>query len=134
MAVYLVTSIFIGPLALLVVLGLVVAILVLQRPALALALLMVPTVLVEDSREGGFLPELAGFYDVHVISPFEGLVALAVAATVLDVAHRGRLRLPDPLTLPLLLAAAAVILGVAVGVINGAGFKDALFAARPFVR
>ena len=132
-AVYLVTSIFIGPLALLVVLGLVVAILVLQRPALALALLMVPTVLVEDSREGGFLPDLAGFYDVHVISPFEGLVALAVAATVLDAAHRGRLRLPDPLTLPLLLAATAVILGVAVGCINGAGLKDALFAARPFV-
>jgi O-antigen ligase len=129
---YLVVSIFVGPIALLIVAGLVVAILVLQRPALALALVIVPTVLIEDSREGGFLPELAGFYDVHVISPFEGLVALAVAATVLDVAHRGRLRLPDPLTLPLLLAGVAVIIGVAVGCINGAGLKEALFAARPF--
>ena len=132
-SIYLVTSIFIGPIALLVVAGLVVAILVLQRPALALALVMVPTVLIEDSSEGGFLPGLAGFYDVHGISPFEGLVALAVAATVLDVAHRGRLRLPDPLTLPLLLAGVAVIIGVAVGCINGAGLKEALFAARPFM-
>ena len=131
-AVYLAASIFIGPVALLVVLGLVAATLVVQRPALALALPIVPTVLVEDSREGGFLPDLAGFYDVHVVSPFEGLVALAVTATVLD-ACRGRLRLPDPLTVPLLLTATAVILGVAVGCLNGAGLKEALFVARPFV-
>jgi O-antigen ligase len=132
-SIYLVASIFVGPIALLVVVGLVVAVLVLQRPALALAVVMVPTVLIEDSSEGGFLPGLAGFYDVHGISPFEGLVALAVAATVLDVAHRGRLRLPDPLTLPLLLAGVAVIIGVTVGCINGASLKDALFAARPFL-
>ena len=131
--VYLVTSIFIGPLALLVVLGLVAAIVVVQRPALALALAIVPTVLIEDSREGGFLPGLAGFYDVHVISPFEALVGLAVVATILDVAHRGRLRLPDPLTLPLLLAGVAVIIGLAVGYVNGAGLKEASFVARPFV-
>ena len=131
--IYLAASIFIGPVALLVVLGLVAAILVVQRPWLALALAVVPTVLIEDSREGGFLPGLAGFYDVHVVSPFEGLVALAVIATVLDVVRRGRLRLPDPLTVPLLLTGIAVIVGLAVGNLNGAGLKEASFVARPFV-
>ena len=54
-------------------------------------------------------------------------------ATVLDVVRRGRLRLPDPLTVPLLLTAVAVIVGLAVGYLNGAGLKEASFVARPFV-
>lgn len=130
---YVLASTYFGAPALGIIALVAGTIIVLRGPALALGLLMVPTILFEDSAEGGFLPGLNGFYEGSVVSPFEGLLALAVIATILDVARRGDFRLPDPLTLPLLLTAIAVASGVLVANGNGVPVTEAMSTARPML-
>ena len=109
------------------------AFVVVLRPKLALFLVLVSAVMIEDTGEGGLFPGLARFYSGAPLSPFEGLVVLAVAASVLDVARRREARMPDPLTLPLLMIIAAIVSGVVVGTTGGAPVKEVLFTLRPLL-
>ena len=131
--VYVLASTYLTALATGLLMLIVAAVIVIRGPALALGLLMVPTLLFEDAAEGGFLPGLGRFYEGSVISPFEALLGLAAVATILDVARRREVRMPDPLTFPLLLAALASVIGLIVGTGNGAAFSDATQAARPML-
>ncbi len=106
---------------------------VVQRPKLALGLVLVAAIMVEDNSEGGLFPGLAGLYEGAPLSPFEALLGLSVAATGLDVARRKEVRLPEPLTLPLLLMLAAIASGAVVGVSGGATPKEVGFDLRPLL-
>jgi O-antigen ligase len=99
-----------------------------------LAVALVPAVLLENSTEQEVFPNVPDFYaQPHVLSPFEALIALAVAAAAIDVARRHDARLPEPLTLPLMLLGAAALSGVVVGLFNGAAFNDVATAVRPLI-
>lgn len=130
---YVLASTYLGAPGLAIIALVAGTMIVILGPALALGLLLVPTILLEDSSEGGFLPGLSGFYEGSIISPFEGLLLLAVLATILDVARRREFRMPDPLTLPLLLTAVALLVGIFVGTGSTAVLSDATSAARPML-
>lgn len=123
-----------GELAIPLIVVAVVAVVVLLRPGWALALVLASAVAFEDTAQGGTFPIVPAFYDVaRVVSPLEALVALAVAATALDVTRRGELRTPGSLTPPLMLLGAAIPCGIVVGLYNGAAFEDVRIAAGPLV-
>lgn len=120
-----------GTAALALPLAAVVALALLQRARLTVALVIAAMVLVEGSNEDflGF----RGLYDpIRLgLTPTEGLLGLAVLAVLLDRMRAGRsLRLAGPLTLPLALVVLATIAGAVTGAFNGVGAKDVMFAAR----
>ncbi|MGH2962358.1 MAG: O-antigen ligase family protein [Microbacterium sp.] len=112
----------------------VAAVIVVQHPGWTLALVVVPVLVLEGAFEGGVFPNVSAFYDQsRVLSPLELAIVLLIIATVLDVARRHEFRMPDPLTLPLLLVAAAIASGVVTGLFNGGSLKETSFALRPLI-
>jgi hypothetical protein len=120
-----------GTAALALPLAAVVALALIQRARLTVALVVGAMVLVEGSNEDflGF----RGLYDpVRLgLTPTEGLLGLAVLAVLLDRMRAGRpLRLAGPLTLPLALVVLATVAGAVTGTFDGVSAKDVMFAAR----
>jgi O-antigen ligase len=112
----------------------VIAVIVVQRPGWALAVALIPAVMIEDTVLSGAFLNIQSFYEPsHVLSPFEALVALLAVATAFDVAQRRDLRMPEPLTLPLMLLAAALACGLVVGLFNGASFNAVTTQIRPLI-
>ncbi len=89
----------------------------LRYPAAALGLLVASAILVESESQG-FLPPAGVFYDVIALkmTPQDMLLLAGLTGVLLRfVTESERPRLPEPLTAPLLLLAAAVLTGVVVG-------------------
>jgi O-antigen ligase len=111
-----------------------IAVIVVQRPGWALAVALIPAVVIEDTvLSGAFLNAPSFYQQSHVLSPFEALVGLLVVATAIDVARRRDLRMPEPLTPPLMLLVAALVSGLVVGLFNGASFNAVTTAMRPLI-
>lgn len=89
----------------------------LRYPAAALTLLVATAILVESESQG-FLPPAGAFYDVVAVkmTPQDMLLFTGLAGVLLRfVRESERPLLPEPLTAPLLVLAAAVLTGVIVG-------------------
>jgi O-Antigen ligase len=111
------------------------AVALLQRPRLAVALVVSLMVICEGRSED--LMGFANFVYDPVMSgptPMEGLLILAVLAVLVGRLGGERpLRLPGPLTVPLLLVVMAAAAGVATGAFAGVGGEDLLYASRQLV-
>jgi O-antigen ligase len=89
----------------------------LRYPAAALCLLVGGAILIESESQG-FLPPAGIFYEVIAVkmTPQDMLLLAGLGGVLLRfVAESDRPKLPEPLTAPLLLLAAAVFCGVVVG-------------------
>jgi O-antigen ligase len=89
----------------------------LRYPAAALTLLVATAILVESESQG-FLPPAGAFYDVVAVkmTPQDMLLFAGLGGVLLRfVRESERPLLPEPLTAPLLVLAAAVLTGVIVG-------------------
>lgn len=96
---------------------LALGLLLLRYPAAALTLLVATAILVESESQG-FLPPAGAFYDVVAVkmTPQDMLLFAGLGGVLLRfVRESERPLLPEPLTAPLLLLAAAVLTGVIVG-------------------
>jgi O-antigen ligase len=111
------------------------AVALLQRARLAVALTVGLLVLCEG-RSDDFLGFASAMYDPLPIglTPMESLLCVAVLAVLLDRLGAERpVRLPGPLTLPLLLVVLATASGAVIGAFAGVSAQDLFFAARPLV-
>lgn len=108
------------------------AVLLLQRPRAALALLIATLVIAERRPDGLFTFMTAAYSDLPgTLFPVDLLLILACAAVALELLREGREpRLPPLLMVPLLLLVLATASGIVVGFSNGAGPKEAVFGAR----
>src|SRR3954465_207998 len=97
-------------------LAIAAALLLVQRPALCVGLLIAAVVIVE-SGEFGFPPGLDRLYTplANDIAPVDLLFFLAVAAVVLDALRTGDNRLPLALVLPTALYVLAIVAGAFTG-------------------
>lgn len=104
----------------------------LERPRVAVGLLLVSCVLFEYRAPEGLFASARVFYDPVVagLSPQELLFGGAVSAVALDVAQRERFSLPGPLTIPLALLA----LGIAIGGVTGYAASSSLSVVVPPAR
>jgi hypothetical protein len=104
----------------------------LSRPALALGLLVVLVVVLEDDPSSllNAPSQLYGYLPGFKVSGVEALLALALGATLLDAAAHERLRLPEPLVLPLALVLLAIASGMITGLAAGSPGIDVIQAAR----
>src|ERR1700716_4231937 len=91
------------------ILAVVGVLLLIGRPLLLLTLLAVFTVLIESSETAAFLSGAGRIYEpvTSGVTPIELLWGLLLVATLVDVMRRRELRLPGPLTAPLLLLVGA---------------------------
>jgi O-antigen ligase/polysaccharide polymerase Wzy-like membrane protein len=91
--------------------------LLIGRPLLLLTLLAVFAVLIETPETAAFLSGAGRIYDpvISGLTPVELLWGLLLVATLVDVTRRRELRLPAPLTVPLLLLVGAICVGVVTG-------------------
>jgi O-antigen ligase len=120
-----------GPAALLLAAGVVVALALVGRPGVVLALLLVPTVLFEASS--GALPPGGSRLFAPVsgaLSPVEMLFLLLALAVMVGATARREFRLPEPFTVPLLLLVLAIVMGIINGLSNGASAADIRDALR----
>ena len=99
--------------------AIVAAILLLSRPGVILGILLVATVVCEY-RAPGLLAPTGRFYEPPIASlpPYQMLFAFLCAATALDLSTRRTFRPPDPFTLPLLVLAFAVVIGIVNGLMS----------------
>jgi O-antigen ligase len=121
-----------GPAALALPLAAVAALALLQRPRVAVGLVLALVVICE-SRSDDFLGFARVVYDPLPLgpTPAEALLCLALLAVLVDRLRAGRpVRLAGPLTLPLVLVVLAMTAGAVTGAFAGVGGKDLLFAAR----
>jgi O-antigen ligase len=96
---------------------LALGLLLLRFPAVALGLLVATAILIEAESQA-FVPPIPSFYDVVAVklTPQDMLLLAGLTGVLLRfVTESERPRLPEPLTAPLLLLAAAVLAGVIVG-------------------
>jgi hypothetical protein len=120
-----------GPAALALPLAAAGAVALLQRPRVAVGLVVGVMVLCEGGS-GDFL----GFPGMYNPLPFgptpaECLLALAVLAVLIDRLSAERpLRLAGPLSVPLVLVVLATAAGAVTGHFSGVGNEDLIFAAR----
>jgi O-antigen ligase len=120
-----------GPAALALPLAAAGAVALLQRPRVAVGLVVAVMVLCEGG--GGDFLGVPAMYDPLPFgpTPAECLLALAVLAVLIDRLGVERpLRLAGPLTLPLALVVLATAAGAATGHFEGIGSTDLIFAAR----
>jgi O-antigen ligase len=120
----------IGPAGMLAPLAVVGALALLQRPRLALAIVVSLVALIE--AEGGLLAGLGAIYEAQaVLTGVDVLVAIAVAAAALELLQRREpLRPPALLVLPLVLLALAVLAGAVTGYGRGAAPVDLVLGGR----
>jgi O-antigen ligase len=122
--------VFIGPVVALGIVGLLGVLLLIRRPGIGLAALLVSTVLLEDDPFG-FLPITARFYEGPP-SVNEVVMATATVGVLLDLGIRRRLPLlPEPFTLPLAFMGLAFLAGIVSGHFAGGDFSEVLWAIRP---
>jgi hypothetical protein len=97
----------------------VAVVLLVARPAAVLTILLVATILCEF-RAPGLLQPTGAFYEPPVagLAPYEAVILLLVAATVLDVSRRQQFRSPRPFTLALAVMAFALLFGVINGLMS----------------
>jgi O-antigen ligase len=120
----------IGPIVGLAVVGLLVILLLIRRPGIGLAVLLVSTVVFEDDPFG-FLPITARFYEGPP-SINEVVMATAAVGVLLDLGIRHRLPiLPEPFTLPLALLGLAFVAGTVNGHFQQGDFSEVLWVIRP---
>lgn len=115
----------IGPVGLLLPVGLAVVLAGIRWPAFAVGLAVVPAVIIELALGDGFAPG-SQFYRVGVanITVSEIVVWFAVGCVVLDCVRRRRLPpVPAPVGVALGLMAVAILVGTIVGYSAGAGLK-----------
>jgi O-antigen ligase len=127
-----VAALFYGPAALAPPLVAVAALALLQRPRVAVGL-VVALVVICEGRTDDFLGFARVVYDPLPLgpTPIEALLVLALVAVLVDRLRAERpVRLAGPLTLPLLLVVLATAAGAVTGAFAGVGGKDLLFAAR----
>ena len=111
------------------------AVALLQRARVAVAVTVGLLVLCEG-RADDFLGFTSAMYDPLPIgpTPMESLLGVAVLAVLLDRLGSDRpVRLPGPLTVPLLLVVLAMVAGAIVGAFAGVSGQDVVFAARPLI-
>lgn len=121
-----------GPAALALPLVAAAALALLQRPRVAVAL-VVGLMVVCEGRSDDFLGFASGLYDPLPFgpTPVEALLALAVLAVLLHRLSAERpLRLVGPLTAPLVLVVLATAAGGVTGHFAGIGTEALIFAAR----
>ena len=122
--------VFIGPVIAVGIVGLLGGLLLIRRPGIGLAALLVTTVLLEDDPFG-FLPITAKFYEGPP-SINEVVMATATVGVLLDLGIRHRLPvLPEPFTLPLAFLGLAFLAGIVTGHFDGGDFSEVLWAIRP---
>lgn len=123
-----------GPTGLVVLLALVLAVLLLDRPRLAAGVAIGLAVAIEPDPEWGHVGFAARIYAVipgAKVSPVEVLVVLALVAALLHRHGRGLLPLaPTPFSVPLSLLALGLVAGVITGHDAGAGAKTIFNASR----
>ena len=120
-----------GPAALALPLAAAGAVALLQRPKVAVGLVVGVMVLCEGAS-GDFLG-FPGMYDPLPFgpTPAECLLALAVLAVLIDRLSSDRpLRIAGPLSVPLALVVLAAAAGAVTGHFSGVGNADLIFAAR----
>jgi O-antigen ligase len=120
-----------GPAALALPLAAVGAVALLQRPRIAVGLVVGVMVLCEGGT-GDFLA-VPGMYDPILFgpTPAECLLVLAVLAVLIDRLSADRpVRLAGPLTVPLVLVVLATAAGAVTGHFSGVGNEALVFAAR----
>jgi hypothetical protein len=123
-----------GPIVIVGLAALLLAILMLARPAFAAALAVSATVLCQADADWG-LAATGHLYDVipgMKITIAESLLLLAAAAAVIAATRRGRMLLPAPFTPALLLLATAIVFGAVMGISAGAG-KEVFLQGRAFL-
>jgi O-antigen ligase len=121
-----------GPAALAVPVAAVAALALLQRPRVAVGL-VVALVVICEGRTDDFLSFARVIYDPLPLgpTPIEALLLLALLAVLIDRLRAERpVRLAGALTLPLLLVVLAAAAGAVTGAFAGVSGKDLLFAAR----
>jgi O-antigen ligase len=121
-----------GPAALTLPLAAAAALALLQRPRLAVGLL-VGVVVICEGRGDDVVGFARAIYDPLPFgpTPLELLLGVTLMAVLADRLRAERpVRLAGPLTLPLLLVVLATAAGAATGAFAGVGGKDLLFAAR----
>ncbi|HVD24419.1 MAG TPA: O-antigen ligase family protein [Gaiellaceae bacterium] len=122
--------VFIGPVVGLAIVGLLGVLLLIRRPGIGLAVLLVTTVALE-SDPYGFLPITAKYY-VGPPSINEVVMATATAGVLLDMGIKRRLPLlPEPFTVPLALLVLAVMAGTVTGHFSNGSFSEVLWVLRP---
>jgi O-antigen ligase len=120
-----------GPAALALPLGAAAAVALLQRPRVAVGLVVAVMVLCEGG--GGDFLGVPAMYDSLPFgpTPAECLLALAALAVLIDRLSAERpLRLAGPLSLPLALVVLATAAGAATGHFEGIGNAELILAAR----
>jgi O-antigen ligase len=121
-----------GPAALALPLAAAAALALLQRPRLAVAL-VVSLMVLSEGRSDDLLGFANALYDPLPLgpTPAEALLALAVLAVLLHRLSAERpLRLVGPLTAPLVLVVLATAAGAVTGHFAGVGTEALIFAAR----
>lgn len=119
-----------GPIIALGFVALLGILLLVRRPGIGLALLLVTTILLEDDAYG-FLPATTRFYEGPP-SVSEVLIATATAGVLLDLGIRHRPPvLPEPFTVPLALLGLAFVAGAVNGRFLGGSASEVLWIARP---
>ncbi len=111
------------------------ALLLVRRPGVVLAVFLATAILLEGDRQG-FLAITARFYDplAHSLLPSDLLLILLLVSVVIDLRVRAfDVRLPGSLTLPLLLVAIAVAVGAATGYLDGAALDQIVDSIRVLV-
>lgn len=122
--------VFIGPVVALGIVGLLGVLLLIRRPGIGLAALLVTTLVLEDDPFG-FLPITAKFYEGPP-SINEVVMATATVGVLLDLGIRHRLPvLPEPFTLPLAFMGLAFLAGIVTGHFAAGDFSEVLWAIRP---
>ncbi|MDQ6750421.1 MAG: O-antigen ligase family protein [Actinomycetota bacterium] len=117
---------------LLALVGLAVALLLLERPAFLVGGLIVLTVLVEGRDASPLFPDAAAIYEPAVggVIPLELLSILMLMGVGLEVLRRRDLLLPEPLTVPLLVLVMAILFGLTMGYFDGAPVADMVAVLR----
>lgn len=120
----------VGPIVALGIVGLLGIFLLIRRPGIGLAVLLVSTILLEDDPYG-FLPITARFYEGPP-SANEVIMATATVGVLLDLGIRHRLPvLPEPFTVPLAFLGLAFVAGTVNGQFVGGDISEALWVVRP---
>ncbi len=123
-----------GELLIPLILGGVAVAVAIQWPRVALALALVPAILFEDIGGSGILSLGSGFYDQsRLLSPIEMTFVLLVLSTATTIVARRRFVTPGPLTAPLLVGFAALLVGSIVGHQQGVPVAELHEDVRPFV-
>ncbi len=117
---------------LLALVGLAVALVLLERPGWLVGGLLVLTVLVEGRDASPILPDAAAIYEPAVggVIPLELLTILLLMGVGIAVMRRRDLILPEPLTFPLLALVMAILFGLTMGYFDGAPVGDMVAALR----